>query len=136
MKSQICGHCTKLVAGTSGAVSTAHKGVFIFDFLLSLWSNNIQSYSLEFSEPATSSRSLSSAEIFDRGVEIHQGASKHRLNQPSRHQNPSLQAAESKKQNLSTLKKQTKGNTVEVKTSLNYFPVKGGDSKKVAFDLG
>lgn len=70
--------------------------------------------------------------ILERGIEIHTGASKHRLNQPtSSRQNPNLQVASLRKQALSTLKKQSKADTIEVTAMLYYFPIKGGVAKKV-----
>ncbi len=69
--------------------------------------------------------------ILERGIEIHTGASKHRLNQPtSSRQNPNLQVASLRKQALSTLKKQSKADTIEVTAMLYYFPIKGGVAKK------
>lgn len=79
-------------------------------------------------------RPASSTSILDRGIIIHQGASKHWLNQPPlHHQNMALQEATATKLAISTLKKQTKAETVKVSTTLHYFPNNGGPAKKVFY---
>lgn len=72
--------------------------------------------------------------ILESSVEYQASASQHRLNQPSKKLNPGLQAAVAKKESLLALKKLTKSESVTVESTLYIFPLKGGNSKKVAED--
>ena len=70
--------------------------------------------------------------ILGSSVEYQASASQHRLNQSSKKLNPGLQAAAAKKESLLALKKLTKSESITVESTLYIFPLKGGNSKKVA----